>query len=517
MFATSDAFVSMCEIVREDESSGYMDLTPTQRIVLEEYTKNRWNMCAKYRQAKITTISVMLLLRDCMYLSGVKGLLIAERAGTAEDVFERILYAYSRLPDDVRMPMAKGRKAASTQIHFCHGGNIKILTAGSKSPAVGRSIDRLVITEFGEAQWQQKAAINIFPTINKRDNARVMLESTPGSAGSHFEKMWRSSLEGKGRFSPIFLEWWRDDTCRESTAGFQATPPELAYMQAHEGMTLENLAFRRAALETEMGGDPRLFSSKYPSNPYDGWIGSNTPVMPADLLQALLDKAVADPVMGLHGLHEIEPPTPDGVYLLTADPAGFGGSSGDKSAVTVFDALNLREVAFWEDREMPDRFSRRLIQAQRRYNGGMLAVESNAAACIALLKDSGVPNLLWTDRTHPGWYATSKRVQEAEAKLVKMLREGSLSLRSRGLLHQLLNYDGSRKKRVRGLDGTTHHFDRARTAVMAADVLSRRSFTATAIEEARERTPGQVTIAELDVLRRPAKPSPFRPISRELM
>jgi hypothetical protein len=38
-------------------------------------------MVNKFRQAKITTISVMLLLRDCMYLSGVKGLLIAERQG----------------------------------------------------------------------------------------------------------------------------------------------------------------------------------------------------------------------------------------------------------------------------------------------------------------------------------------------------------------------------------------------------------------------------------------------------
>ena len=138
MFATYDAFVSMCQIVREDESSGFLTPTSTQQQLIAAYHEHRWNIVNKFRQAKITTISVMLLLRDCMYLEGVKGLLIAERQDTAEDIFERILYAYKRLPDDVRVPLAKGRKAGTTQMHFCHGGGIKVLTAGGRSPAIDR-------------------------------------------------------------------------------------------------------------------------------------------------------------------------------------------------------------------------------------------------------------------------------------------------------------------------------------------------------------------------------------------
>ncbi len=158
------------------------------------------------------------------------------------------------------------------------------------------------------------------------------------------------------------------------------------------------------------------------------------------------------------------------------------------------------------------------MKVQERYNGAMLVVESNATAAITLLKDSGVKRLLWTDRNHPGWYATAKRIQEAEAKLVKMLREDDLLLRSRGLLHQLLNYDGSRKKRVKGLDGTTHHFDRARTAVMAADVLSRRNFTATQLrEEPRNRPVGQVTIGDLDLFRKGKKRGFAKPLPRDWM
>ncbi len=515
LFATPDAFVSMCQIVREDETTGYMEPTHTQKKLLRAYDENRWLMVNKFRQAKITTVSVMLLLRDCMYLSGVKGLLIAERQDTAEDIFERILFAYNRLPADVKMPLTPGKKAGATQMQFIHAGGIKVLTAGGRSPAIGRSIDRLVITEFGEAQWQRKAAINIFPTVNKRPNAKVILESTPGRAGSHHEQMWRSALEGTSRFTPLFLEWWEDDSCREDVIGFEPTAVEREYLQRHEGMSIQNLAFRRRGLNTEFVGDSRLFSCKYPSDAYDGWLGTTNPVMPADVLKPWLAKAKADPPLSPSGCHEFEDPMPGRQYLITADPAGFG-STGDKSALTVWDAVDWREVAFWEDREAPDRFAYRLQNIQRRYNNALLAVESNATACIAILKDQGTRNLLWTDRNHPGWYATQKRVQESEARLVQMLRQSDLRIQSRGTLHQLLNYDGSTKKRVKGEDGILHHFDRARTAVMAADILTKRTFHTPAKEEPNTHVAGQVTIRQLDDHRhkkRQQASSPFRPAS----
>ena len=67
LFSTPDAFVSMCQIVREDETIGYMEPTFTQRKVLQAYENNQWIMVNKFRQAKITTVSVMLLQRDSMY------------------------------------------------------------------------------------------------------------------------------------------------------------------------------------------------------------------------------------------------------------------------------------------------------------------------------------------------------------------------------------------------------------------------------------------------------------------
>ena len=81
-----------------------------------------------------------------------------------------------------------------------------------------------------------------------------------------------------------------------------------------------------------------------------------------------------------------------------------------------------------------------------------------------------------------------------------------------------MNYDGSRKKRAKGLDGTTHHFDRARTAVMAADILSKRKFNKVETDvPSREYVPGQVTIKDLDRIKYKEKRkfrNPYKPVSR---
>ena len=83
-----------------------------------------------------------------------------------------------------------------------------------------------------------------------------------------------------------------------------------------------------------------------------------------------------------------------------------------------------------------------------------------------------------------------------------------------------MNYDGSRKRRVKGEDGETHHFDRARTAIMAADILSRRRFSTESGDEEVERVIGQVTIADLDRHNHRVKSqakNPFRPPPRNWM
>lgn len=472
IFAVPEAFVSMCKIVREDESTGYLNPTRAQIQTIRAIEANRWTFVTKYRQAKITTITLMhLLLRDCMYLQGIAGMLIADTNATAEMAFKRLRFAYESLPDPVKMPLAAGSKGSKKELEFVHGGNIVIKSLEGRAPAVGHSIDRLHITELGEALHQQKAIINLFPGINKRPNAKLVVESTPGRAGSYHERMWHEALRREGQFFPLFLEWWKDETCRLPVpSNFRPGEAELEYLGNHPGMDMENLYFLRTRLRSEFVGDWRLFGSKYPSDPYDGWIGSQRPMMPEEVLRTLLETALEDPTEGAHGCGEFEAPIEGRTYEIYADPTGFG-SVGDPAALTVFDTEDLREVAVWSGREAPDRFAVRIDLVSKRYNNARAVVESNHAGCITALRDLGVR--ITFSKRQPGWYATHKRIAQAEFALVRLLREDDMIIRSRAGLQQLLRYDGDFSRREKGDDDIGHHFDRARTYIMAADLLSK--------------------------------------------
>lgn len=510
MFSVPHAFVSMCTIVREDESTGFLEPTPAQIRAINAIEANKWSFFTKYRQAKLTTVTLMhLLLRDCMYLQGIAGMLIADTTATAEMAFKRLRFAYENLPEQVRMPLATGSKGSKRELEFIHGGNIIIRSLEGRAPAVGHSVDRLHITELGEAVHQQKAVISLFPGINKRPNAKLVIESTPGRAGSYHERMWHEALRREGQFFPLFLEWWKDSTCALPVPkGFIPTEDELKYLGEHHGMTMENLCFMRARLRSEFVGDTRLFSSKYPSDPYDGWIGSQRPMMPDEVLRRLLETAQDDPSEGSHGCGEFVQPLEGHSYEVYADPTGFG-AVGDPAALTVFDTETLSEVAVWSGREAPDRFAVRIQLVCKRYNNARAVIESNHAGCITAIRELNVK--ITYSKRQPGWYATAKRVAQAEFSLVRLLREDDLVIRSRAGLQQLLRYDGDFSRRVKGDDGEGHHFDRARTYVMAADLLIKVKRISDRREGRRQRAEAKI----VDTENLPPGTIPYRLLSKD--
>ena len=339
LLADPYAFVSMCQIDLEGGGMSYVPLSRFQKWLLYGIHTDRWVIVDKYRQAYMTTVSVLWLLRDCMYLKGTKGVLIACDDKTAEDAFERVLYAYEHLPHAVRVPLRKGHRGSIREIKFVHGGSIKIVTASGRSPAVGRGLSRIVVTEWGETIWQTRAAINLFPTIYKRPHGRLILESTPGRAGSHHQAMWfaaldaaqdvidkhdinvrpvrddiaideeddtvgswaswekqhpdvamilaKATLDGMKhgqillkapRYRPLFLAWWQDPSTRAVLPrDFVPTAEEVALINTCPGIALENLAFRRQAIKQFFNEDSRLFDAKYPPDPWSGWLGAYAP------------------------------------------------------------------------------------------------------------------------------------------------------------------------------------------------------------------------------------------------
>lgn len=443
-----------------------------------------WLMVCKPRQAMTSTLCVAWLLRELEYSPGFNGAIICDKDGTNAELHARLRIMYENQHPMIKVPSSQlSEKGAQ----FAHGGRLKVITAKGRNPAIGFSIDRLLCSEFGYWTHAKKVVDLLFPTLLNRPQARVIIESTPGAHGSTYHSMWTDALAGKGRFKPVFIEWWKH-------AAYTTPPPpgyaidarllDLVYPHVKQGMTLGHCYWMEQALNTIFGGDIERFQSAYPFTPYDGWLASGVRALPSEpLRQLLLSRQCCNedpPSMG----GGWSPPVPGRRYLICVDPNSYG-DSGDPTAMTIFDLDTREEVSAWEGRIDPAALGRRLAAIGKHWNDAQIVVESNAAACITALCATGYIHVYGAGNgSHPGFYRTTLTKEQSEASLAMLLTDldNPMRIRSKRGLLQLLGYDGS-MKRV-SLDGSTHHWDRVVTYSMAAYIL-RKTLPRPAIAEPR--------------------------------
>lgn len=509
MFATSIAFPSLCHIQSMDSVPGPMGplITPIQAKVAELYDQKQHIWINKYRQAMISTLMIMLLLRDCMYLPGMRGVVVTQKEDLHKDLMKRIILAYEELPPEFRVPIKNGTRLTPSGIEFEHGGWIIPVTAGSDSPAVGTSPDRAVISEACEMDDEAFSRLTrkFMPAIVRKPFAKMVMESTPGQADTNMHRFWLNTLRGAGRFTPLHLRWFQDKRAQVFDERIELDESDFAYREKTglgNAISDAALRFRRLTLP-DFDNKDEEFENKYPPDPRSGWLASTANVFDRAPLNALRGDAVKDPpVDAVAGCRIITPYVPGRSYLITADPANFG-AVGDNSALTVWDTNTWEEVAFWEGREQPNNFYERLLRVAKAYGHEqvlpdeslgevVVALESNAAAVLGAAVHEGKLNLYYDDEAKPGWNASVKSIQEAEHDTNTMLADGSIRIKSMSLIDQLLHFDGRRRdRRINKPDGTQSHFDRARTAIMAAHIFRRRGFrapmTEAQVEAARAR------------------------------
>ena len=499
LFATPDSFVRACYIQTNEGGKALLDPTPAQLRVMQAYQDNRWLYVSKYRQAMISTIVCLLMLRDTMYGEAIKTAIVAQDRDTCDEIMDRIIYAYENLPEVLKNPLKKGTKATRERIEFANGNQITSITVGSKSPGVGKSRDRVHITEGCEMDDETFGRLQekLFPAVESRPNARVVLETTPGDWGSRLNRLWLNTWNPPPgqptRWKPLFLEWWLDKRRRlldeetdEPVELGPLTEEEENLMQRLSGATRHHMFFRRATLPATFDNRPERFDNKYPPGPTEGWLTQSNKIYTgkaAEYLRQLKDEALkGDEQTGESGLWEFVPPDPRRFYLFCVDPANFG-SQGDYSAISVFDVSRWEEVASLEGRFQPTELHAILCKATQVYRqagnhaGNTVIIESNAAALLGIAINENRYDVWYqthsSGRTEPGWRATMKSIQEAEGDMEVALNTQDIKINSVTGIQQLINFDGKNRDRRISKGQNTSHFDLARTYVIAAWALTR--------------------------------------------
>lgn len=488
----------------------------------QESGHKKWLLELASRQVGKTLCAALACYVRTAYSPGVYSAVIADTKERTEDLFRGIINCHQNMPSEVRAPTIAS--AEKRQLTFWHNGKLRTLTAGGNMVGIGRSATNLHMSELPFWDDAAEAWNGIYPGVVNRKNAMVIMESTPAPmhkpSAEWFKDQCLEARLGRGRwqfvFSPFYSSLLNE---RRWDPSWTLTKVEQEYLNkfgpkhgepiSNPGewryLTLENLAFRREVMrdDTEIRRHPELFDIYFPKDPLTCWVNAGGAAIPPHALARHL-QGILVPWPEYEIYQEYEDPEPGAIYVLGADPAGYG--DGDQCSFHILKVWAdewVQVATFSTNTADPHTFARVICEKAERYNNAMVIVENNGVGLGTLsildlaTADSGVllPDELGRERRYhirelyyhelaskagnsPGIPAGAKTNAEGLAILIDALMD-RLTLRDELTVDQLGTY--RRDKEVAPSDkwsivnpGKTqkgrkpkHHWDRVSALIWA--------------------------------------------------
>ena len=206
-------------IVNLDEGKQPIKLYPYQKRILKALVENRFNVVLASRQIGKTTILTIFALWMICFNDDYRVLLIANKEGTAKNIFKRIRLAYEMLPNFLKPGVINYAKEG---MELANGSSIGISTTTSDA-ARGESINCLLIDEaaFIPAEFMNDFWESVFPVISSSKKSKIFMLSTPNGVGNLFYNIYNDSLDGGNGWHHERVDWWevpgRDEKWKEMT------------------------------------------------------------------------------------------------------------------------------------------------------------------------------------------------------------------------------------------------------------------------------------------------------------
>ena len=285
------------------------------------------------------------------------------------------------------------------------GSRIRCATAGGQG--VGRSFTLKALHLSEVAFWPGDKAgtlLGLLQAVPEEPGTMIIIEST-ANGFEEFKKRWDDAVEGSRRgedsYIPVFFAWHEmKEYRRKVPAGFVPTDEEIELSQTF-GLDLEQIAWRRWAIQNLCGGDINRFRQEYPSSPDEAFIATGKCVFDKDMLILRRQQAlkytwewgsfrVKYNILGKiesfqwvpdkKGFIRIKKKPEEGVpYVIGGDTAGTGNKSVDPDYFVgqVLDNRTGEQVAVLHDRLDEREYAVQMYCLGMYYNTALIGVEVN--------------------------------------------------------------------------------------------------------------------------------------------
>jgi hypothetical protein len=404
-----------------------------QKRLLDSYHGHRFSVNMLGRQMGKTTTAVGYLLWYAMFVPDSTILISAHKYTGAQEIMQRLRYAYETCPDFIRAGVTSYNKQS---LEFDNGSRIVAQTT-TETTGRGMSVSLLYCDEF--AYVEPNIAVEFWTSISPTlaTGGKAIITSTPNSDEDQFALIWSEANKrfdeygnatelGKNGFYPCIAIWSEHPDRDEKWANEERSRVGVErFEREHE---CKFLIF-----------DETLINSI-----------------------SLADMDGTDPVMKMGQARWYKKINPASTYIVSLDPSL--GTGGDYAAIEIIELPSLDQVAEWHHNMTP-------VQAQARILRDLLkhiddqcqsmgsipsiyySVENNTlgeSALVAIneLGEETFPGLFLSEpikkghvrRFRKGFNTTHAAKISACAKLKQLVESRQLKINSKTLISELKTF-----------------------------------------------------------------------------
>jgi hypothetical protein len=402
-----------------------------QTRLIHTYHNYRYSISLMPRQTGKSTSAAGYLLWYAMFVPDSTILIAAHKYTGAQEIMQRIRYAYELCPNHIRAGATSYNKGS---IDFENGSRIVSQTT-TETTGRGMSISLLYADEFAFVRptIAKEFWTSISPTL--ATGGKAIITSTPNSDEDQFAFLWKGANKTEDAYGNqtelgingfrAFRSYWREHPDRGDEWGAE----QLAQLGEDR--------FRRE-IDCEFV------------------INDETLIAPTKLI----DLEGVEPIRRTGQVRWYKNIEKDAIYVVALDPSL--GTGGDPAAIQVFDARTTEQVAEWRHNktDIPTQV-RIMIDIVKELNSIVkdeksiyYSVENNTIGEAALISiadygEQNIPGYFLSDNSVTGTsgrkfrkgFNTTNRAKLTACNKFKILVEsGRMKIRSKSLISELKTF-----------------------------------------------------------------------------
>jgi len=404
-----------------------------QRRLIDSYHQHRFNVNLLPRQTGKTTTAAGYLLWYAMFVPDSTILVAAHKYTGAQEIMNRIRYAYELCPDHIRCGVTSYNKQS---IEFDNGSRIVAQTT-TETTGRGMSLSMLYADEFAfvEPNIASEFWTSISPTL--ATGGKAIITSTPNSDEDQFAQIW---LEANKKF---------DEHGNETDVGRNGFFPFRAYWNEHPDRDEEWANTERSRI-----GEER-FRREHDCEflVFDETLISSI---------KLADLEGKEPILKMGQVRWYKKIDPKCTYIVALDPSL--GTGGNSSGIEIVELPTFEQVGEWHHNLTPVQGQVRILRDICKYiadecnEQGMqpsiyYSIENNTVGEAALvvvdeMGEESIPGLFLSEpikkghvrRFRRGFNTTHSSKIAFCAKLKHLIETNKMKIHSKPLISELKTF-----------------------------------------------------------------------------